>query len=883
MSDFRFALRTFLRNPGFTAVVVLTLGLGTGANTAIFSVVNAVLLRPLPYENSERLVRIVQNRPPGTADGLPQRSMFMSTDDAQGWRERTRTLSQLALYSPAALTLTDAEGPVRLDGAQVSPALFPMLSAQPLMGRVFSDEEDRPGADAVVILGESLWRDRLGADPAVVGRALLLDERAYTVVGVMPASFQFPDREAQFWVPFVLRPVVRVPGERRIQAAQAIARVRDDVSFAQATAEANVIYQQLRAEDAAFDAGPGRGGPGARGRGTAAPGPSGGVIRQGGPGPPPDGAPIVRRGGPGRGAPPLSSDAPPPPGSIEFGANTTIELVSVQDAMVEPVRPALVVLLGAVGLVLLVACANVANLLLARGLGRRQELGVRAALGASRGRLLRQVLIESTALAAGGGVLGVALATGGVGLLNLLGPDSIPRLDEIAIDGPVLSFTVLLTLLTGIVFGLLPALRFSRPDGLTSLQEGLPAARAGFDPLRRGGTRSILAMAEIALATVLLVGAGLLSGSFTNLARVDPGYAPGNLLTFQVALPQSRYSPEQRQAFYTQALDSLQATPGVVSAATTNTLPLEPGRMRIAIDVQDLTGAGSQGTFVASDIRIVSTDYVAAVGLDLLEGRTFSVEDGAGRPPVILVNETFASRHFPGGAAVGQTIRLNGPEAIEIVGLVGDVRHSGLDAEPEPELYLDSRQTEALFPGLPSAPGGAFFAVRTSGDPAALTPAVRALFQRVDPQITVDNVATMEQRLSDSVAQPRFYAVLLAVFSGVAALLAAVGIYGVIAYSVVQRTREIGIRMALGARTGAVLWLVMGQGALIAGVGLAAGLAGASAVTRYLEAMLFGLTPLDLTTFAAVAVLFAAVATLACYVPAARAIRINPATALRAE
>ena len=866
MSDFRFALRTFVRNPGFTAVVVLTLGLGIGANTAIFSVVNAVLLRPLPYQNSDRLVSIVQNRQPSTADGLPQRSMFMSTDDAQGWRDRSQTLSHLAIYAPTALTLTDGTGPVRLDWAQVSPALFPMLSVQPLMGRMFTDEKERPGADAVVILGESLWRDRLAGDPAVVGGSLLLDDRAYTVVGIMPASFQFPDRDTELWVPFVLRPVVRVPGERRIQAAQAIARVRDDVTFAQATAEANVVYQQLRAEDAAFDLAPG---PGARGRGGA---------------PGRRGSPVVRGGGPGTGAPlPSGDQPPPPPGPFESAANTTIELVSVQDAMVDPVRPALGVLLGAVGLVLLVARANVANLLLARGLGRRQELGVRAALGASRGRLLHQVLIESTALATVGGALGIALAAGAVALLNVLGPDSIPRLDEIAIDGPALAFTVVLTLLTGIVFGLLPALRFSRPSGLMPLQEGLLGTRAGFDPLRRVGTRNVLAMAEIALATVLLVGAGLLGGSFTNLASVDPGYDAAGVLTFQIALPQSRYSPAQREAFYTQALDGLRATPGIVAAATTNTLPLEPGRMRIAIDVQDLTGAGSQGSFVASDIRIVSTDYLQAIGLDLLEGRAFAAEDGAGRPPVILVNETFALRHFPGRSAVGQTIRLNGPDDIEIVGLVRDVRHTGHDADPEPELYLDSRQTAAIFPQLPSAPGGAFFAARASGDPSALTPAVRALVQRIDPQITVDNVATMEQRLSDSVAQPRFYAVLLAVFSSVAALLAAVGIYGVIGYSVSQRTREIGIRMALGARTGEVLRLVMSQGALIAGIGLVAGLAGATAVTRYLDAMLFGLTPLDLPTFAGVAVLFAAVATLACYVPAARAIRINLSSTLRAE
>jgi len=487
------------------------------------------------------------------------------------------------------------------------------------------------------------------------------------------------------------------------------------------------------------------------------------------------------------------------------------------------------------------------------------------------------VLVESVALALVGGVFGVALGAGAVRLLEALGPDSIPRLGEIAIDGQALLFTLALTVLTGILFGLLPALRFSKPGGLTPLKEGAGGGRAGFDPLRRGGTRNVLAMAEIALATVLLVGAGLLGGSFANLARVDPGYDPENVLTFQVALPQARYPAPQRDAFITRMLDGLRATPGVVAAANTNTLPLEPGRMRLAIDVRDLAG---QDTLIASDVRIVSTDYVRAMGLELLEGRGFTAEDGEGRPPVILVNETFANRYFPNGA-VGQTIQINTPEPVEIVGLVGDVLAQGLDTEPEPELYLDRRQVAGVLGNAPPITG--YFTVRTAADPAAIVGAVRTLVQTLDPQVTVDNVATMEQRLSNSVAQPRFYAVLLGVFGGVALLLAAVGIYGVLAYSVSQRTREIGIRMALGARRGEVLRLVMGQGALVAGVGLAVGLFGAAAVTRYLQALLFGLTPLDVVTFAGVALVFAAVAALACYVPAMRAIRINPANALRAE
>jgi predicted permease len=905
MSDLRYAVRSLLRVPGFTAIVVLTLGFGIGANTAIFSVVNAVLLRPLPYADADRLVRLVQNRAPSDASGLPQRSAFMATDDFQAWRERSETLSHMALYNPTALTLTEGDAPVRLDGAQVSPALFPMLSATPLAGRVFTADEERRGADAVILLGETTWRNQLGADPNVVGRALLLDDRAYTVVGIMPAAFAFPDDGAQFWVPYALEPVVRVPGQRVVQVAQAIARVDDGVSFDQATAEANVIYQQLRNENPglAFGAGGGRGavrqgGPGgvAVGRGGPGNGAAGvqvesNAVRQGGPG---DG-PVVRGGGPApggaqaaapgarRGGPPPDG-APPPPGNT---AAVTIEVVTVQDMLVEPVRPALMVLLGAVGLVLLVACANVANLLLARSIGRRQELAVRAALGAGRARLLRHVIVEAVVLSLCGGALGIGLAAGGVVLLNAIGPASIPRLDEIAIDAPTLAFTGGLAVLTGLVFGLLPAVRFSRPDGLSPLQNG--TARAGAD-LRRGGTRNILAMAEIALATVLLVGAGLLIGSFTNLASVDPGYEPDGVLTFQVALPQARYPAAQRDAFYQRLLEGLKATPGVTAAATTNTLPLQPGRMRIVIDTADGAATGRQDTFLATDIRIVSADYATAIGLGVREGRAFGAADGAGGQLVALANETFARQHFAGASPLGQTVQLggggpgqDGPVTIEIVGMVGDVRHTGLDADPEAELYLDSRQVGRLFPELPAGPGGVFFVVRTVGDPAALTPTVRALVQQLDAQITIDNVAAMDQRLTDSVAQPRFYATLLGVFSAVALLLAAVGIYGVIAYSVTQRTREIGIRMALGARAGEVLRLVMSQGALIAAVGLVAGLAGAAAATRYLETMLFGLTSLDAATFAGVAVLFGAVAGLASWLPAARATRIDPATTLRAE
>jgi predicted permease len=914
--DLRYAARMIRSKPAFAAVAILTLALGIGANTAIFSVVNAVLLRPLPYKDPERLVRIIQSRP-NAAQGMPARMAAMSTDDLQAWRPRTRTLSHIAAYGREGLTLTGREEPLRLNGARVSPALFPMLRAQPLLGRVFEDIEEKPGSETVVILSYSAWQRYFNSDRDILGRNIMLEGRGYSVIGVMPETFEFPDRETSFWIPFVLTPAVRIPGQRMIQITQVVARVKDDVTMAQATAEANMIYRQLREEEAAVDAqAPPSDAPPSeleRTQANSRPiiGPQSPIVTErpdqgegqrrmmrGRPDGPVTEEPrqvlrgaeapvVVQPGGPetaaapsGRGLAERGGPAPPRGGIFGMGTNVSIELVSLKDEMVAPVRAALVVLLVSVGFVLLIACANVANLLLARAAGRQMEIAIRAALGAGRVRLLRQVLTESVLLALFGGVIGAALAFGGVRLLAALGPGNIPRLNEISIDVPVFAYSILISLVTGIAFGIVPAARLSRSERMQALKEGAMFAASGFDLFRGNRARSLLAVAEIALAMVLLIGAGLLINSFLKLSNVDPGYDPENVLTFQVALPQVRYPDAQRLQFYEQMLSRLQVLPGVKAAAMANTLPLNPGVMRLSLNILGRPEPTRPEELVIADMRVVSPQYVDAMGLKILDGRGFNDNDREGQRQVLMVNRTFARRYFANENPIGQRVRLGGPDPFAIVGLLDDVRHAGLDAEPQAEIYLDYRQARAAMPrGL----GGMFFALRTSGDPSSMVSHVRTLVRQLDSQLTIDNVATMERRLSDSVAQPRFYAVVLGIFAAVAMILATVGIYGIMAYSVSQRTREIGIRMALGADRYEVLGLILRQGVSLTAIGVIAGLGAAFAVTRYLQKMLFGLGPSDPSTFVEVSLLLGAIAILACYLPARRATRVDPLLALRYE
>ena len=889
--DVRYAVRTLLKRPGFLAVAVITLALGAGANTAIFSVVNTVLLRPLPYPNADRIVRVIQNRAPGAMPGgLPSRLAALSTDDLQAWRPRSQTLSQMAAYGPAAFTMTGRAEPVRLAAARVSPALFPLLGIAPLKGRTFEPGEERTGADGVVILSFTAWQKYFAADPDMLTRTLTLDGRGYSVVGVMPRGFEFPDSDTEAWVPFVLTPAVRTPGERTVQLVQVIARVKDSTSIAAAQAEANVIFRQLRDDEARLDA-QSSGGPGPQPGPTPQAGPApqrvgpraaaDGGTRDMRAGPPVEGriegsGPVIRRGGPGPGAP----GGPPRGGFFAAMPPATIELSPLKDELVRPVRSALLVLLVSVGFVLLIACANVANLLLARSAARRQEIAVRAALGASRSRLIRQTLTESLVLALMGSALGAALAWGAEQAVRGIGPADIPRLQQLRLDLPFFAFTLGIAVVTGVLFGMAPALRMSRANEMQAIKQGAAYPASGLSLFGRNRTRSVLAIAEISLAMVLLVGAGLLINSFLKLSSVNPGYDPSNVLAFQVSLPQARYDAGERDAFYRQMLERLRALPGVRAAALSNTLPLQQGIMRIGLRIFGRPEPTRPEDFTVADVRIVSDDYLTTMGIRLLDGHALQPASGDHPPHELLVNRSFARRYLGGERAVGTRVNLDGPAPWEIVGVVDDVRHAGLTAEPFPEIYVDYRQTGAVMPrGLRDA----FFAVRTTRSPLPLTTSVRGLVRQLDSQLVVDNMATMEQRLSASVARPRFYATLVGVFATIAVILAAVGIYGVLAYAVSQCTREIGIRIALGASRRGVLTLVLRQGCVIAGLGMAIGLAGAAAVTRSLTTLLFDLTPFDPVTFAAVSVLLAVVALVACYVPARRAMAVDPIAALRAE
>ena len=811
--DFQYGVRMLVKKPAFTVVAVLTLALGIGANSAIFSVVNSVLLRPLPYKDPDQLVRFVMDRPPIAGEGGPRRIPSITTDDFQEYRLQSETLEQIGIYSSHSATMTSLEEPVRLSGGRVSPAMFELLGASPLMGRVFEQQEESPGNDRVVILGEMAWERYFGRDPDILNRTLILDDNTYPVVGIMPADFEFPNPETEYWIPASVRPAVQRQVGRIEISGSTLARLKQGVSLETAVAEANTIFARLHPAGSSFDgtdftrapeggsgeqtsgqerrgmrigrpseqAGGGepvpegqvqrrvvRGGPagepGAGGnrqvvrRGPGPGGDAGGGQRgvRGGPAPGGDaaGERQVVRGGPGRGAPggsPLAGQDPL--------ANSTIDLIPLQEELVAPVRPALMVLLVAVGFVLLIACANVANLLLTRASGRGLEIAIRAAMGAGRVRLVRQVLTESITLAVLGGGLGCLLAYWGVGALKALEPGTIPRIDEIGIDPTVLAFTLCVSVLTGLLFGLAPAFRMSNSERMESLKEGGTYASSGFDLFRRNKTRSLLAMAEVALAVVLLVGGGLLINSFTNLTGVDPGYDPKNVLTFQVNLPRARYADvPQRRTFYDRLLGSTDMMNGVVSAGAVNILPLTQNNIRMAFM---LPGEGDYQQRAAADVRIISPGYFDAMGIPIVEGRGFTDQDRDGQQGVLLVNQTFARRYFPDESPVNREFQPGPTGSQRIVGIVGDVRHQGLDRDVEPEVYFTYQQAAQTFGNLPMT-----FAIQTAGDPMALVPEIRRSVLDLDSSLTVDNIRTMEDRLYSSIAGPRFYAVLPPIFHG---------------------------------------------------------------------------------------------------------------------
>lgn len=858
--DVPYALRAFRRNPGFTLAAVLTIALGVGATSAIFSVVNAILLRPLPYKDSDRLVRIAENVTlPGPQGARPARRIMMTQDEFVEWRTRLTTISHLAAVSGMPMaSMSTPEGVVRVTAARVSPMLFDMLGVRPLIGRALLAEDERPGVN-VAVLSESAWARFFGSDPSALGRSVVLNNTVYSIVGVMPAGFDVPSRDIQMWMPFAVQ-----PGQGRAAFGGHYALLKENVSIAVATQEVDAIGPDIRRD-------------GQR-AGYGVPPPP----------PPPAGATM---GGPADRSPAQATNAP------------RFEVVGVKDALVSTVRPALGVLALAAGVVLLIVCANVANLLLARSTARQREIGVRLALGASRGRIVRQILTESTVLSLVGGIGGIVLAVAGVHLVktlatadtpflfqlsaNLTDGSMLPRLDEIAVDGQVLAFTFGASLLTGLFFGLAPAAYLIRVNYARAIGAGAWSRSSGGQP-GRARVRNVLVVAQLVMATTLLMGAGLLVHSFVKLLNVNTGYDARNVLNLQLVFPEGA-SGTLRLSLVEEFLSRVKSRPGVQAAGFTNIPPFLA-----------LTEYG--GLFVPPGVpreqmledplrpqsRAVSHDYLPTLGVRLLEGRWLNDADAAGQPNVMLVNRALADRYFGGRSPVGVLVNVfrstEQPETWEIVGVVDNVSQARLDQDPFPLMYMDVRQMAAR-PGRMGNPlfGIASIAVRTSGDWTAVAMDARAIMRELDPSAGVDGIATLEHLMSGSLVRPRFYAVLVGILACIAGILAAVGIYGVLAYAVVQRTQEIGIRMALGAERRTLLVFVLRQGLVLTLIGLALGLGGALALTRYLEGMLYGLTPLDAPTYALVAIAFATVAALASYVPARRATKVDPVVALRCE
>jgi putative ABC transport system permease protein len=810
LRDARHALRGFARNPGFVALAVATAAVGIGANAAIFSVINSVVLRPLPYEEPDRLFFLRET----WADGGWGPVSYPNLVD---WREQNRVFEDLVAYEWSSTSLQDVGVPVRLRGVRAEAGLFTLLRSQPLMGRTFLPGEDRLGQQAVVVLSETVWQQVFGSDRGLLGQAISLDGEPHTVVGVMPAGFRFPAAgpQADLWLP--LRLSANRMANRGSHSLAVVGRLVDGVDLAAARTQMNQIAGRL-AQQYPEDQG------------------GGGVW--------------VR---------------------------------PLHEEIVGNIRPLLFVLFGAVGLVLLIACANVGNMLLARAADRGREVALRAALGAGRGRIVRQFLTESLLLAGAGGVLGILLAHVSLDVLVALGGAQIPRSGNIQIDGRVLVFSLLVVMVTGVGFGLVPALLASNTDVQSGL--GGTSGRSGASRRRRR-FRDTLVVAEFALAFVLLMGAGLLIRTWVRLQHVDPGFSVENVLTMRTSLSAEKYAARAAVDFYRDVLERVETLPGVTAAGWNSRLPLQgygsSGRFAIAGEPW-----GAPGTEPYAEWRIISPGYFETIGMPMVRGRDFSKADETNTQPVVIVNEALARRYYPDEDPVGKLIQTpTAPELflrpterwMTIVGVVADVREAGLHRPPRPILYFPYRQIEQ-FDLLPDMS----LVARAQVPVAGLAGAMRSAVQAVDPGQPVYDVKTMDQVVSDSLSSRRLVSWLFGSFAAIALVLALVGIYGVVSYLVAQRTSEFGVRVALGATPGNVLREVLGSGMVLVGIGLILGIAGAMGVTRILSGLLFGVTATDIPTFAAAAALLAAVALAACAIPARRAMRVDPVEALRYE
>ena len=793
--DVRYGFRMLAKKPGFTLVAIITLALGIGANTAIFSVINAVLLRPFPYPEAARLVTMRSNQ------SLPD------LEDIQAQSQSFEDVGGVVLQ---AQDYTGGSEPVQVQAGLSNAGIFKVLGARPLIGRVISPEEDRYGGERVVVLSYGFWQRQMGADASVIGRQIPLSGNNYTVVGVLPPGFEAPREKPEVWVSLkVANPLAAKA--RGVHFLRTYWLLKPGVTLAEAQAE------------------------------------MGGIDRW------------------------LEQQYP------EENKGRETRLMSLHERVAGDTRPALFVLFGAVGLVLLIACANFANLLLARAASREREIVIRATLGAGRRRIVRQMLTESVLLSLLGGACGLVLALWSIDLLQSLKPANLPRLDSIQIDARVLIFTLAVAVLTGLVFGLVPALNSSRLNVNEALKEGGRSATMG---TARRRFSSLLVVSELALAVVLLVGAGLLIKGFWRLRAVEPGFNPEHLLTMRVELPEARYReiPKQTQ-FRRQVLDAINSLPGV-QAAMVSEIPLIDDALMHNFIIQGRP-AISPGEEPDLYSRSTGGDYFRTMNIPLRAGRDFTPQDGADAPLVGIINESMVRRYFANENPIGARMRWaraeGEPQWIEIIGVAGDIKHFGLNEPEEPAVYTPYAQSQQPWKRW------MYLVVRSDADPATLINLIKTQVWTVDNQIPVTRVQTMTEVMAASIAGQRFNMLLLGIFAGVALLLAAVGIYGVISYSVTQRTHEIGIRMALGAQAGDVLKMILGQGLLLASIGVVIGVVGAFALTRLMSSLLFGVTATDPMTFTIVSLLLIAVALAACYIPARRAMRVDPMVALRYE